>query len=121
MICSLLLLLSANVVGAEDDAVDDDEDECLFNIGDREWVRAAEYKDTRLVDIGERRNNVGDVGEIHVAADDDDDWEDEEEDLVDEDSTESDKCIWLLAIPAVQDCILMGLCNDGFFVHLRTV
>ena len=105
MICSLLLLLSAIVVGAEDDAVDDDEDECLFNIGDGEWVRAAEYKDTRLVDIGERRNNVGDVWGILVAADDDDDWED----LVDEDSTESDSCIWLLAISAVQDCILMGL------------
>ena len=104
--CSLLLLLFGNVVGAENNAVDDDVDECLFNIGDGEWVRAAEYKDARLVDVGERRDNVGD---ILVAIDDDDDWEDEEEDLVDEVSTESDSCIWLLAISTVQDCILMGL------------
>ena len=36
MMCSLLLLLFGNVVGAEDNAVDDDGDGCLFNIGDGE-------------------------------------------------------------------------------------
>ena len=82
-----------------------------MNIGDGELVRAAEYRDVRLNDVRECRSNVGEEGGILFAPDDDDDgWEDEEEeDLVEKDSTESDSCIWLLEISAVQDWILMEL------------
>ena len=51
----------------------DDEDECIFNIGDGELVRAAEYRDVRLNDVRECRSNVGEEGGILFAPDDDDD------------------------------------------------
>ena len=74
IMCSLLLLLlTGNVGGAEEEAVYDDEDECILNIGDGELVLAAEYIDARLNDVGERRSNVGEEGGILVAPDDDDD------------------------------------------------
>ena len=44
-----------------------------MNIGDGELVRATEYRDARLDDIGERRSNVGEEGGILVVLDDDDD------------------------------------------------
>ena len=73
MICSLLLwLLTGNVGGAEGAAVYDDEDECIFNIGDGELERAAEYRDVRLNDVRERCSNVGEEGGILFAPDDDD-------------------------------------------------
>ena len=56
--CALLLFLFGNAGRAEEDAVDDDEDVCRFNIGDGEWVRAAEYRDVRLVDVGDCLESV---------------------------------------------------------------
>ena len=108
--CSLLLLLlTGNVGGAEEEAVYDDEDERILNIGDGELVRAAEYRDARLNDVGERRSNVGEEGGILVAPndDDDDDWEDDEEDLVEKDSTASDISCPGLDIDGIRSQVIM--------------